>query len=62
MDGLELQFDVISYTLIALLVGIIALPVVFSKDADIHPFALLRQSAVAPSVLTLLSLAIPLSD
>jgi len=53
MIGLELalEFNAVSYTLIALLVGILVLPVVFAKDPDIHPYALLRQSTVAPSVL-----------
>ncbi|KAF8540352.1 hypothetical protein BDD12DRAFT_734836 [Trichophaea hybrida] len=46
--GIELQFDIVSYTLIALLIGFIVLPVVLSKSPDIHPFALLRQSSVAP--------------
>ena len=48
MSGFELQFDVVSYTLIALLVAFAVLPVVLAKDSDIHPFALLRQSAVSP--------------
>ncbi|KAI5780825.1 hypothetical protein EDC01DRAFT_667362 [Geopyxis carbonaria] len=48
MGDIELQFDVISYTLIALLVGLLVIPVVLGKDPDIHPFALLRQSSVAP--------------
>ncbi|CCX10488.1 Similar to Long-chain-fatty-acid--CoA ligase 3; acc. no. O95573 [Pyronema omphalodes CBS 100304] len=46
--GIELQFDLISYTLIALLVGLIVVPLILSKDPDIHPYALLRQSSVAP--------------
>lgn len=50
MGDIELQFDIISYTLIALLVGLLVLPVALGKDPDIHPFALLRQSSVAPSV------------
>jgi hypothetical protein len=49
-DGIELQFDIVSYTLITLLLGFIVLPVVLSKSSDIHPFALLRQSSVAPFV------------
>jgi hypothetical protein len=53
IDGFELalEFNVVSYTLIALLVGVVVLPVMFAKDPDIHPYALCRQSTVAPFVL-----------
>lgn len=50
MAGLELQFDTISYVLVTLLLGVVVLPLVFAKEPDIHPFALHRQSAVAPWV------------
>ena len=48
MDGgFDIQFDVLSYTLIALLAAAVVLPAVLSKDPDIHPFALLRQASIS---------------
>lgn len=49
--GIELQFDTVSFTLIALVIATAVIPIVLSKDPDIHPFALLRQSSVAAFVL-----------
>ena len=48
--ALDLQLDAVSYTLAALLVALIVIPIVTSKDPDIHPYALLRQSDIAPFV------------
>jgi hypothetical protein len=47
-DNLEL--NVVSYTLIALVLGLMVLPVFFEKDPDIHPMILNRQSNVSPFV------------
>lgn len=52
IDGFELalEFNAASYTLIALLVAVVVLPLMLVKDPDIHPYALCRQSTVAPFV------------
>lgn len=43
-----IELNVVSYTLIALVVGLLFVPLFFSKDPAIHPFILQRQSNVAP--------------
>ncbi len=51
MADLDLQFDAISYLLLATLLALILAPIVLAKDPDTHPYALLRQSIVSPCVI-----------
>ncbi|KAG0133723.1 hypothetical protein HOY82DRAFT_500927 [Tuber indicum] len=44
----DLELNVVSYTLIALVLGLMILPAIFQKDPDIHPMILNRQSNVSP--------------
>ena len=46
----DLELNVVTYTLIALVLGLMILPVIFQKDPDIHPMILNRQSNMSPFV------------
>ncbi|TGZ77156.1 hypothetical protein EX30DRAFT_323949 [Ascodesmis nigricans] len=48
MAEIELTLDALSYTLIALLIAVLVIPAVLSRDPDVHPFVLHRQSAISP--------------
>ncbi|PWW72786.1 hypothetical protein C7212DRAFT_301266 [Tuber magnatum] len=43
----DLELNVVTYTLISLVLGLMILPVIFQKDPDIHPMILNRQSNVS---------------
>jgi len=44
----DLELNVVTYSLIALVLGLMILPVIFQKDPDIHPMILNRQSNMSP--------------
>lgn len=48
MDLNNLELDAGSYTLIAVIVSLLFIPLFLSKDPDIHPLALQRQSNSSP--------------
>lgn len=44
----DLEFNVVTYTLIATLLGLLVLPIFWQSNPDIHPLILHRQSNVSP--------------
>ena len=44
----DLELNVVSYTLIAVILGLVIIPVLLEKDPDIHPLLLNRQSISNP--------------
>lgn len=52
MSNMEdfLEFNIVTYTLITVVLGLLVVPILWQTDPDIHPLILHRQSNVAPYV------------